>query len=205
VVAIVVMLAVTMVVAGWQQSEEQIPIEVEEDFDEKTLEYTPDLLEPTSFINVSSSAEASSQIDGEEALELNATVYHYDPRLIDEALIPGDITVNGNISSELDPEKLVIESEIVEAPEPDKLGHYWLPSQWESDGLDSDEDNMRSSDEQLISDVEKNNFSAGIRFYKIYFTDYFEEPTTIEFRAILQGLSEEVTTITRITLEPDME
>jgi len=215
VVPIVAMLAVTMVVAGWQY-EDQESIEWEEGFDETAVTVLP----PTSNINYpqngSQSAIAVSTIDGEEALELNvtpinsvATVGEYGNT--EEYRSNVLINVEGNIPDGLEPEELVIETEVKEVPTVDDivLNHYM--SQWEAEDLDlwaQEELNTGTGGEEplvLGSDIEDNNFTGECRFGYSYFKRDvpFDEPITIEVTAILRGLAEEVTARTEVTFEKE--
>ena len=220
VIAIVAMLAVTIVVAGWQY-EDQEPIEWEEGFAESAVRVPSSSHDPgrRHDEDVSNPAIAVSTINGEEALELNVT-----PRYSDVTSAPGldrqkvrefnsDVlfSVDGDIPAELEPEELIIETEVKEAPELDDIVLDHHLSQWEAQDLDlwpREELNTGTGGEEplvLGSDIEDNSFSGQGRFdYSYWDRDVpFDEPITIEVTAILRGLAEEVTARAEIMFEKE--
>lgn len=115
--------------------------------------------------------------------------------------------MRGNLSSELEPEEMVIQTQGTEAPEIDKFHMGHMSSQWEADGLElwpstERRDGVVGEQGTLTGSYveDYDNFSAGIEMLMEHPTaDLTQEPTTIEFRATLYGLSEEVTATTRVS------
>ncbi len=212
VVGIVAMLAVTMVMARYR--EDKKPIEWEEGYDEVAVTVPSSSSEPGKRHdkNESNTAIAVSTINGKDSLELNVTPIY--SKAIGGTRYTTDIwvSVEGNISTELDPEELVIETEMKEAPEPAIAQDHYL-SQWEAENLDlwPPKELIPGSGgyekTRLGSDIEDNNFSGGFEFFYTYYEREvpFDEPITIEVRAILRGLSEEVTARAELTFEKEVD
>ncbi len=117
-----------------------------------------------------------------------------------------EIRVRGNLSSELNPEHMVIQTQGIDAPELERLPVDHLSSKWNAEGLElwsgtKRRDGAWGEQETLIgSYVENDDFSANTEIHMEHPTaDLTQEPITLEFRATLRGLSEEVTATTRIT------
>lgn len=117
------------------------------------------------------------------------------------------IHVSGEFSSKLNPEELVIHTQGIEAPKLDRLHMDHQSSQWDSEGLElwsptKRRDGAVGEQETSIGSYVENEgkFSAYTEILIEHPTaNLTQEPISIEFRATLQGLSEEVTTTTRVS------
>jgi len=204
VIPIVAMLAVTMIVAGYRDEGEPIEIEVDEGYGEVTV-MVPPPPEKRSY-NESDRAVATSYIDEDLGyLQLDVSPEHWN--VVGTYYSTVSIDIEGNLSSELDPEELVLEAQLIDAPAIEANHNDWLTSQWEPEGLDLWPRSKLNSgsvgeDESFIGAyIEKNNFSTSVELANQHPTNYslVDEPITIEFRAIILGLEEDVRATARVS------
>jgi len=219
VIPIVAMLAVTMVVAGWQY-EEQVEIDVDEGYEEMAVTVPPtpeDEVRSKNFRdNESYRVTTRSEInDGEGFLEIDVGLgnwvglseqprYHHDCQEID---------IDGRLGSEYSPDRLRVEAQIVNSPamereeQKDVLQFIYIHSVdsgeegLETSTLDNMEHN-RVEEAFVYYEVQENNFSVEhLELYcqHNYHYSLVDEPLTIEYRAILEGLQEEVRATARVT------
>ncbi len=219
VIPIVAMLAVTMVVAGWQY-EEQVEIDVDEGYEEMTVTVPPTPEDEVRSRNFREEgpyrATARSEInDGEGFLEIDVELGNW-VGLSEQPRYDHDfrkINIDGHLGSEYDPERLRVEAQIINSPamerEEQKDVFYFLYTH----SIDSGEkgletcspDNMgfNSREEAFVYyEVVENNFSVEhLELYSQHHYHYslVDEPITIEYRAILEGLLEEVRATARVT------
>jgi len=204
VVSIVAMLVVTMVVAGWQHEEEQVEIEVDEGHGEATV-IVPPPPEPTSY-NESDRAVATSYIDEDLGyLQLDAGPENWNVGSTYKSML--SIDIEGDLSPDLDPEEIVLEAQVIDAPAIETNHNNWHTSHWEPEGLElwpRDRLNLGSVGEEesfIGAYIEENNFSTSVELANDHPTNYslVDEPINIEFRAIILGLEEDVRATARVS------
>ena len=219
VIPIVAMLAVTMIVAGYRDEGE--PIEVDEGYDEMTVVVPPPPGDEVNEIdfrdNESYRVTARSEInDGEGFLEIDVKLgkwiglseqprYHHDNQYVN---------INGHLGPEYDLGRLIVEAEVIKSPalergeERDLLRFKYLYSvDYGEKGLETRSlEEMESSNlgEKVFVyyEVEEDNFSVEhlpLDCEHNYHSSLVEEPITIEYRAILEGLQDEIRATARVT------
>jgi len=198
VVPIVAMLAVTMVVAGWQH-EEQVEIEVEEGYNEMEVEYLdygsnipadPDgvvanATAVTEIVDYNGELELYAEVDTQAAAGEMHYVYVY-------------LTADGVFDEKLSPEDFKFTARRLPRNNSEISYHGFMGTYAEIEGgtmLPWSEQDSGARFEETASvefDVEENNFSAQSRLsWDIPFGN--EENYTLEIQAVTEGLSQEVT------------
>ncbi|MFP4000527.1 MAG: hypothetical protein ACLFU5_01325, partial [Thermoplasmata archaeon] len=199
VIPIVAMLAVTMVVAGWQQGEEQLQIEVDEGYDEMEIEYLdygsnipadPDEV-------VANGTTVSEILDDKGELELYAEV--------DTQAAAGEmhyiyvyLTADGEFDENLSPDHFKFTARRLPASNIGANHINFRGTDTEIEGgtmlpWSEQDSGARGEDTASVEfDVEENSFSAQSRLtWDIPFGN--EENYTLEIQAVTEGLSQEVT------------
>jgi len=213
VVAIVVMLAVTMVVAGWQYEEER-EIEVDEGYDEINVTVPPS---QNFRDNESYRVTARSEInDGEGYLEIDVIAGKWIelPKMSRFHLDNHFINIDGQLGSEYNPDRLTVEAQLINSPALERKERRELLrlKYWHSEGsgeegletcsLEKMEYSNLGEEAFVYYEVEENNFSVEhlvMDSEHNYNYSLVDEPITIEYRAILEGLQEEVRATARVT------
>ena len=209
VIPIVAMLAVTMVVAGWQH---EGPIEWEKGYDEITVEVPPPPEEEsnmrTYYENESYRAMSTSYVNGEEGyLELEIAPWKWIGDVESGYWVGIELETKGEFPSEYSLDELILKAQVIESPAIEENYNDWLTASWDSEGLDLwgfEKNNPGSVGEEksfIGADVEDNNFSSNVRLINehSYKGSLAEEPITLEIKAILRGLAEEVRATTRVS------
>ncbi len=211
VVPIAAMLVVTMFTAADHQQVGEREIEVEEGYDELTVVVPPapedgENQESKHFENESTATTLINEDYGSLELGVSPRYWHGPP---DAYMCFIEIDVKGDLSLELDPKDMVIQTESIEAPELDRLHVGHRASQWDAEGLElwpgtKRRDGVVGEQETIIGSYleDEDNFSVDTEILIEHPTaDLTQEPITIEFRATLRGLSEKVTATSRVTFE----
>jgi len=212
VIAIVAMLAITMVVAGWQY-EEQVEIDIQEGSAEINIEY---LEEKGEVEDVSKSAVATTEVEENSELELNVFVGTMVTLGVEEQTeIVVSMDATGEFEEELTPDSFRFsgrilydgEDEVAEVP----LLHF------ETGYTDIDNGSVWAGRRHKLStrgleavepafigfDLDDNSFDAESRM--LWYIPFDNEvPHTLELKAIVEGMSEEVTSTVQVNIsEPE--
>ncbi len=191
VVAIVAMLAVTMIVAGYR--DEGDPIKVVEGFDETNLEYLPEEVMSENY--PADPATALTSINNESYIEL-----HVVPRSIAATgirqMIRLVIIVEGMIDEELEPEYILLENEVSRSFTDFMLSDTMLNNESISE-YHPQTDTIR----RVGSYIHTNEFVFETLLQWDIYPENWGEPLTLELKATLGGLSEEVPATVNIHIE----
>ena len=194
VIPIVAMLAVTMVVAGWQYEEEseQPEIEVQRGENETEISYARKG-EPS--VDYNRSVMANTTVDGETALEfevLNMAVmsgggYHWTYI---------DVTAEGSLPEELDLEEFRFEAS--EDGNISRSIFFERGSSMIDNGSVRDDLDMGPKE---IFDLDENDFKAESSLVWSIPEGNWGEPCTLELTPVIDGLSEEVSASIEVHIE----
>jgi len=206
---VILLIFVSITAYSLNNAESKEKITVDEGYGEATVLVPPapedgENQEKKYFENESTATTLIKEDHGHLELEVSPRYWH-GPH--DAYMCFIEISVRGNLSSELDPEEMVIETQGIEAPELDKLHIDHQASQWDAEGLElwpgaKRRDGVVGEQETRIGSYveDGDNFSVDTEIIMEHPTaDLTEEPITLEFRASLQGLSEEVTSTVRVS------
>ncbi|MFW5904553.1 MAG: hypothetical protein ACOCTK_03695 [Candidatus Saliniplasma sp.] len=211
VLPIIAMLTVTMVITGCLEEDE--PIEWEEGYDEITVEVPPPPEEEsnmrTYYENESYRAISRSYVNGEEGyLELETSPWKWIGDVESGYWVGIELEIKGEFPSQYSLDELILQAQVIDGPAIEGNNNNWLTGTWDSEGLDLweyEKNNPGSVGEEksfIGADVEDNNFSyTNVRLTNEhpYKGSLVEEPITLEIKAILRGLGEEVTATTRVS------
>ena len=194
VIPIVAMLAVTMVVAGWQYEEEseQPEIEVQRGENETEISYARKG-EPS--VDYNRSVMANTTVDGETALEFEvfnmaagtAGGYHW-------TFIK--LTAEGSLPEGLDPEEFRFEAS--EDGNISRSIFFERESSMIDNGSVRDDLDMGPKE---IFDLDENEFKAESEVLWRIPEKNLGEPCTLELTAVIDGLSEEVSASIEVHIE----
>ncbi|MFP4001554.1 MAG: hypothetical protein ACLFU5_06595 [Thermoplasmata archaeon] len=205
VLAIIAMLAVTMIVAGWQQGEEQ-DIEVEEGYSEIVAKVPQN---PES-LDIDNSTKSLSQInDRNNSLELSVRLDNWKGGSNDYT-VEIFVSVESNLQTAFEPKALKIKARTLNAPNVSRNHLDFQRSHGETKNL------TRWAPSKIISgvagkgycfdgfDIKNRNFQAE---HILIDNQYelseewaqLESPITLEITAVMKGLSEDVTATVDVT------
>ena len=209
VIPIVAMLLVTMLITGCLEEEDPIEVDVDEGYDEITVT-VPQLSDKPGIEfpdNDSYRASAQSFVNGDEGfLEIEISPRYWEKNS-ERYLCEFNIDIQGNFSSELNPEKLILEAQVIDAPGLEENTIHWNTGYWDAEGLELwspiDMDQSSSGEETSFigSDIHEEPFDASVKLSNRHPSNYTftEIPLTIEFRAVLTGHAEDVTATARVS------
>ena len=202
VIPIVAMLAVTMVVAGYYQREDddKEELEIEKGSDELTIEYFPFEGEIDGR-NYNKNSNATTLVNQNNTLNLEVEVWDVKAGSLYQYV---DLKVRGegNFEEDFEPEILELRAQGRDEENASYNSHTfsqdrnWLETV--NCSIKYDEDYTSSGNSgvepaKLGADIESNRFFAESRFQWSIPDRNWYEPYTLELQAILHGLSEEVT------------
>ncbi|MFP4000480.1 MAG: hypothetical protein ACLFU5_01075 [Thermoplasmata archaeon] len=206
VIPIVVMLAVTMLVAGWQQEKKPVQIEVEEGYEEITTEYLEGEEGPIEKYN---KATALTHINNEKSLEFKVTLTfisnHSHPDLtINYQQLKLDLQVEGDFEERLGLEKMKIKvSEIGETEEIPNLIHF-LEGDTNIEGGDVRTFTNIEGERYIAFDIGSNEFEAETEIQWEIRGQNVGEDFTLELQAVADGnISETVNSTVEIHVQGD--
>ncbi len=195
VIPIVAMLAVTMVVAGWQHEEEQLEIDVDEGYDEIVIpeEEVPAENEVENYPQ--NKSMATTYVNNESSLE-----FEVEPIYVGRTKRQQSTRFNLQARGEFD-EDLEIEDFQFQVVQ--EVGDtYSLGNTANISGLTLWEySKQREHPESYGFDVDSNEFTAEIDYVWTISREDWEEPHTLELEAIVGGLSEDVTVSIDVHIE----
>ncbi|MFO7791541.1 MAG: hypothetical protein R6W73_00980 [Candidatus Saliniplasma sp.] len=198
VIPIIAMLAVTMMIAGYRdEGEEQVDIEVDEGYDEISLEYLPENSSPISY--PSDAAIANTSVNNDSYMDL-----HVIPRFIGSSsfrqMIRLVIIVEGMIDEELEPEYILLENEVS-----DSSTDFMLTETSINNESISEYHPQTDSIRRVGSYIHTNEFTFETLLQWDIYPENWGEPLTLELKATLRGLSEEVPATVNVHLEGGYE
>lgn len=207
VVPVVAMLAVTMIVAGWQH-EEQVEIEVEEGYDEMTVEY----VNPGGNIPIDNNTVVENTTVVTEIVN-NKGELIFDVDITGIALFAGinyveiSLSANGNLDEDLSPEFFKFTGRMLPGKNnlSENVIHFIEPedsSRWSLWPQDEQDIGARGDDTTFVGCyLEENDFEAESRLiWDIPIGN--EEPFTLELKAVVEGLYEEVSATVHVNIVP---
>ena len=189
VIPIVAMLAVTMVVAGWQHGEEQLEIDVDEGYDEIVI--PEEMIKIPEGENVTGTypqnkSMATTYVNNESSLEFEVEpeAVVSDPR---RHSVHFTLKARGEFDEDLEIEDF--QFQVVQ-----EVGDtYSLGNTANISGLTLWEySKQREHPESYGFDVDSNEFTAEIDYVWTISREDWGEPHTVELEAIVGGLSEDV-------------
>ena len=193
VIPIVAMLAVTMVVAGWQHEEEQLEIDVDEGYDEIVIpeEEVPAENEVENYPQ--NKSMATTYVNNESSLE-----FEVEPIYVGRTKRQQSTRFNLQARGEFD-EDLEIEDFQFQVVQEEGYA-YSLGNT--ASGLTLWEYSKRQEHPESYGfDVDSNEFTAEIDYVWTISREDWEEPHTLELEAIVGGLSEDVTVSIDVHIE----
>ena len=198
VLPIIAMLVVTMIVAGYRDEGERI--EVDEGFGETSIEYLPENSSPISY--PADAAIANTSINNDSYMELHVEPismwsmnYRQNIRL--------NITVKGMLEEELEPETIILE---IEEPSSHTNFQNTYTTINNESIFDLDEEPLRFDTSQKVGyNIDTNEFTLNTLLHWETLSDTWSEPLTLEIKATLGGLSEEVPATVHVHLDGGYE
>ncbi len=192
VIPIVAMLAVTLVVAGWQYEEEDpIEVDVDEGYDEIVIPEEKIPAENEVENHPQNQSVATTYVNNESYLE-----FEVEPESVMSCEWRRSIFFNFRAKGEFD-EDLEIEDFgflAVETEGGPELNSYDYLSNTAniSEGSDWEYSKQHQEPRSFGFDVDSNEFTAEIDYTHSIVRENWEEPHTLELEAIVGGLAEEV-------------
>ena len=182
VLPIIAMLVVTMIVAGYRDEGEGI--DVDEGFDEISLEYLPENSSPISY--PSDAAISNTSINYESLMEL-----HVEPismwSINYSQTIRLRITVKAMLEAELEPDYIILENEVS-----DSSTDFMLTKTSINNESISEYHPQTDTIRRLGAYIHTNEFIFETLLQWDIQEEFWGEPLTLEIKATLGGLSEEV-------------
>ncbi|MFW5953107.1 MAG: hypothetical protein ACOCSJ_02995 [Candidatus Natronoplasma sp.] len=208
VIPIVAMLAVTMIVAGWQY-EEQVEIDVDEGYDEMQINYVEPgkAIPPTEDGREMENATAATEIeDGEAILEFDVETEEIScgghPTRTDVRL---GLLVEGDFNESLSPDSIRFSVELVNETTESLITFDFYKGYIEADGAtlwpieDIRSGGKGSEPAYLGFDINEDEFTIRNEIsWDIYDEDL--GTYTLELSAEIEGLSEEITSTVQVTI-----
>ena len=209
VIPIVAMLAVTMIVAGYRYEGE--PIEVVEGYQTLEVEYRENLVEETDLTDKyyeNETATAVTTVNNESTLELNVEMF------MSSITGPGNyqtkiwLSAEGEFSDDLDPDEIRLTAQGLDGKNTIQNALDFETSQNEGtnasfvDWEETEKINTgaRGEHEAFITfDVEEGEFHINTRVETRINEENIGNQYSYEFQAILDGLSEEVSSTVEVT------
>lgn len=208
VVPIVAMLAVTMVVVGWQQGEEQVEIEIEEELGELTIEHLAMDDQPV-VLGDEVNATGTSTVNNESHLELKA-----NPKKISSGgeaeRIYIHLTAKGTFEEDLKVDTFKFTSSEMVNNEPPFNGIDFETSSSQIEGgepwpSDKQRSGVKAASPEHYAyqgyDLESNEFVVENVLYWSFPEENVGEESSLEIQAIVHGLSEDVTATIQVNVE----
>ncbi|MFP4051661.1 MAG: hypothetical protein ACLFVB_07990 [Thermoplasmata archaeon] len=208
VIPIVAMLAVTMVVVGWQQGEEQVEIEIEEELGELTIEHLA-MDDQPAVLGDEVNTTGSAIVNNESHLELKADPIKIEPGGEAERIYI-HLTAEGTFEEELDVDTFKFTGSEMVNNEPPFNGIQFetISSQivggeiWPSD---EQRGGVRAASPEHYAyqgyDLESNEFVVENVLYWSFPEENVGEESSLEIQAVVHGLSEDVTATVQVNIE----
>lgn len=197
VVAIIAILAVTMIVARYRDEGEQIDVDDEDGFDEIIIDDPPDIGEVENYPGKNSTALVYVNNDNylKFEVDLRAAWTTETRRGIDMKF-----EIEGEFVEDLDPESLLINIEEIS-----ELSDTVSKVDFEFSSLR--EENLTYSHTRspwtLRHDIDADEFEMFAVLQWTIYPDYLHEDLTLELSAIVEGFSEEVSAVVHVHVEGD--
>ncbi|MFO7792175.1 MAG: hypothetical protein R6W73_04225 [Candidatus Saliniplasma sp.] len=205
VIPIIAMLAVTMMIAGYMEEDEgekQVEIEVDEGYDEMTVEYQPDPETPSGY-DYQRSSIVTTSIDDDNSIELNVTVVDVINKL--RGIEPGYGTevyirmyAEGDFEDDLSPETLELRARGLGSHNVSYNDHNIVTGREETGGCSRWSSGYsqfgRGTETANVGfDIEQNDFAVNSAEMDWQIPgESYGKPYTLEVQAVVGGFEEEI-------------